>query len=232
MTPEALTKRVESFRAAGVQVLDPLTPLQVEEALHWLHNRPVFVGRHVVQADTQFTTWSAAADANVLCWTLETAVLTPHVLERALAEVDFASAYLGVETPYLYSGNFFCTRPGQPVRPDIQAFHRDTDDVKFLPMFFYLSDVGEDARQELRVDDRVVGIEGKRGTVFFSDTMREHRGLKPQHAERIVGWARWGVSELPPSYVWDKLVPIDKRLLGSRYPTDDRLQRAIRLIAR
>jgi hypothetical protein len=228
-----LTERVEAFRNSGVQVLDPLTPHQLEEALHWLHNRPVFVGRHVVQADTDFTTWANAAKANVLCWTLETAVTTPHILERALAEIDFAAEYLGVATPLIYSMNFFCTRPGQPVRPDIQDWHRDTDDVRFLPMFFYLTDVGADGRQELRLGDgREAAIEGKAGTVFFSDTAREHRGLKPQHQERIVGWARWGISDPPASYKWDKLGPINARLLGNRYPESQRLQEAIKLVAR
>ena len=224
--------RIERFQREGWLNLDPLTGQQVDDVLGWLKSRPVFVGRHVVQADTEFTTWDAAAGANVLCWTLETAVLTPHLLERALAEFDFVTEYLGTPNPYLYSLNVFVTRPGQPVRPDIQAFHRDTDDVKFLPMFFYLSDVGEDARQELRVDDRVVGIEGKRGTVFFSDTMREHRGLKPVTGERIIAWARFGVSNPPESYKWDHLEPIDKNLLGARYPTEPRLQEAIKLVAR
>lgn len=227
------SEAVEQFRNTGVRVLDPLTPQQVEGALHWLHNRPVFVGRHVVQGDTDFTTWANAVSANVLCWTLETAVTTPHILERALAEIDFAAEYLGTDKPLLYSMNFFVTRPGQPVRPDIQDFHRDTDDVKFLPMFFYLTDVGADARQELRLEDgHTAAIEGKAGTVFFSDTSREHRGLKPQHQERIVGWARWGISDPPASYRWDKLEPIDKALLGDRYPVSPRLQEAIHLIAR
>jgi hypothetical protein len=228
-----LTERVEAFKSSGVLVLDPLTPQQVEDALHWLHNRPVFVGRHVVQGDTEFTTWTNAAQANVLCWTLETAVLTPGILERALAEIEFASEYLGVETPYLYSCNFFCTRPGEPVRPDIQEFHRDTDDVKFLPMFFYLTDVGMDGAQELRTHSTYnTVVIGDAGKVFFSDTMREHRGLKPQHSERIVGWARWGISDPPESYKWDRLQPIDARLLGDRYPVSPRLQEAIKLIAR
>jgi hypothetical protein len=140
--------------------------------------------------------------------------------------------YLGVETPLLYSMNCFVTRPGEAVRPDIQDFHRDADDVKFLPMFFYLSDVGKDGRQELRIGDHVVGIEGKRGTVFFSDTMREHRGLKPMTDQRIVAWARFGISNPPESYKWDRLQPIDKALLGERYPADARLRESIKLLAR
>lgn len=224
---------VDVFRASGWLDLPSLSPQQVDEVLGFLKSREVFNGRHVVQGDTEgFSSWEAAAGANVLCWRLGDAVTAPHLLERALGMTDFAAEYLGVETPLLYSMNVFCTRPGQPVRPDIQDWHRDSDDVRFLPMFFYLTDVGPDARQELRFDATVLAIEGPAGTVFLSDTMREHRGLKPQASERIVAWARWGISDPPASYLWDKLAPVDARLLGDRYPSDPRLRESIKLVAR
>jgi hypothetical protein len=228
------SEAVEIFRQQGCLNLQPLTPEQVDETLAWLKTREVFSGRHVVQADTTgFSTWQQAASANVLCWRMGDAVLAPHLLARALEQINFASEYLEVETPLLYSMNVFCTRPGQPVRPDIQDWHRDSDDKKFLPMFFYLTDVGMDAGQELRVHKtHTTLIVGPRGKTFFSDTMREHRGLKPQHAERIIAWARWGVSNPPASYQWDKLQPIDASLLGDRYPSEERLRKAINLIAR
>ena len=224
--------RIERFQREGWLNLDPLTGQQVDDVLGWLKSRPVFVGRHVVQGDTEFTTWDATADANVLCWTLETAVLAPYLLERALAEFDFVTEYLGTPNPLLYSVNCFLTRPGQPVRPDIQDWHRDTDDVKFLPMFFYLTDVGMDGAQQLRVGNSEVSTVGPRGFTFFSDTMREHRGLKPRHGERIIAWARWGISDPPESYKWDKLGPADARLLGDRYLSlSPRLRNAIKLVA-
>ena len=222
--------QVDKFKSEGILMLDPLTSSQVDDVLTYLKSKPVFCGRHVVQGDTKFSTWDEAKASNVLCWKLGDVVTAPHLLERALATIDFAAEYLGTPTPYLYSMNIFVTRPGQAVRPDIQDWHRDTDDKKFLPMFFYLTDVGPDARQELRVDDRVCAIEGPRGTTFFSDTMREHRGLKPQHTERIIGWARWGVSNPPPSYTWDKLSAIPAAALGDRYPIAARLQESLKLL--
>lgn len=225
--------RIDDLRRAGTIMLDPLTPAQVGEVLAFLKGRDVFNSRHVVQGDVDgFSSWEAAAASNVVAWRLGDAVLCPHLLERALAMTDFAAEYLGVATPYLYSMNVFCTRPGQPVRPDIQDWHRDGDDVRFLPMFFYLTDVGPDARQELRFEGGGAAIEGPAGTTFFSDTMREHRGLKPRRAERIIAWARWGISDPPASYQWDRLQPIDKALLGERYPADQRLRESIKLLAK
>ena len=213
-------------------MLDPLSGEQVDEIIAFLKSREVFNGRHVVQGDTDgFSTWEEAAGSNVLAWRLRDAILAPHILERALEMQNFAAQYLGVETPYLYSINIFVTRPGEAIRPDIQEFHRDMDDVRFLPMFFYLTDVGADGRQELRGPAGEVSIEGPRGTVFLSNTMLEHRGLKPQHGERIIAWARWCVTAPPPSYVWDKLEPIDAAELGDRYPSDPRLRESMRLLA-
>ena len=122
--------RIDDLRRAGTIMLDPLTPAQVGEVLAFLKGRDVFNSRHVVQGDVDgFSSWEAAAASNVVAWRLGDAVLCPHLLERALAMTDFAAEYLGVATPYLYSMNVFCTRPGQPVRPDIQDWHRDGDEV-------------------------------------------------------------------------------------------------------
>ena len=227
-----MTAGLDTFRTNGFLMLPPFSEIQVDEIMGYLKSREVFSGRHVVQGDTEgFSSWDDAAGANVLCWRLADAVLAPHIFERAIGMFDFAVEYLETDKPYLYSMNIFGTRPGLANRPDIQDFHRDTDDSKFLPMFFYLTDVGADARQELRVGDQTVGIEGPRGTVFLSDTMREHRGLKPQTSERIIGWARYGISCPPESYCWDKLAPVDAALLGDRYPADPRLREAIKLVA-
>lgn len=233
--PDLRAALVSSFRDTGYRYIGDLTERQLAETWAFLKSREVFNGRHVVQADTTgFSSWEDAAAANVICWRMGDAVLAPHLLEFALAWTDFAAEYLGVATPLLYSMNVFTTRPGEIVRPDIQDWHKDSDDVRFMPMFFYLSDVGDDGAQELRNDagEIIAHITGPAGTVFLSDTMRDHRGLKPQNAERTIAWARWGVSDPPPSYVWDRLESIDKALLGDRYPTDARLQESIKLIVR
>lgn len=221
----------EQLREEGIVRLPAFSTAEVDAMLEHLLGCQVFSGRHVVQADASgFSSWEQAAGANVIAWTLGDVIRMPHALERALSMTDTAAEYLGVKTPLLYSMNVFCTRPGQAVRPDIQDWHRDSDDARFMPMFYYLTDVGSDGRQELRVGGREISIDGQRGTTFLSDTMREHRGLKPLWRERIIGWARWGVSDPPASYVWDKLAPIPAAELGDRYPSDTRLRESIKLL--
>lgn len=216
----------------GFAKVDPLLVDDAEEALAYLKSRPVYPGNHVLSNTGAPGPWEQHVEANVVCWHMHDAILAPHLWERALGLTPVAAQYLETSTPWLYSINAFCTRPGQPVRPDIQDWHRDSDDVKFLPLFCYLTDVGEDGAQQLRAPSGDLSITGPVGTTFFSNTMLEHRGLKPIHEERIVWWARWGVSPEPASYVWDKLEPLPKERLGDRYPKDPWLQNSIRLVAR
>lgn len=77
-------------------------------------------------------------------------------------------------------------------------------------------------------DGRVHHISGPAGTTFFSNTMLEHRGLPPTQ-ERIMFWARWGVSDRPASYGWDKLHPVPSEGIPD-YPSDPRLRESLRLL--
>lgn len=199
----------------------------VVDIFTYLKTRPVFPGYHVKYLAGATTTWEAALGEHVLCWDMHDVILAPHLFDYVMTRAPYARQWLGSDT-LLYSINAFCTRPGGPVRPDIQEFHEDKDDVKFIPLFIPLTD---DVVQEVKVPDgRTVTIEASAGDAFFSNTMLPHRGLLPT-SERIVIWARWGVSDPPAAYLWDKLTPIDKAQLGSLYPTDAAMQRMIHLVA-
>jgi len=177
----------------------------------------------------------------VTCWPMEDVILSPHFLEFALSFTSIAEEYLG-QSPLLYSINAFTTFPvtGE-LNPDIQEFHRDKDDTKFLALFVYLTNVEstEDGphefltgtREGAEIRDRCFML-GPPGTAFLADTRNLHRGNRPMHCPRTLAWARWGVSDPPASYAYDQLAPIDAKLLGDRYPTDPYLQQSIRLVAR
>ena len=72
---------------------------------------------------------------------------------------------------------------------------------------------------------------GPAGTLFFSDPCGLHMGIRPTKP-RMFAWARWGVSRLPASYVWDHMSPVDKAVMGDRYPTDPFVQDVIKLVVR
>lgn len=75
----------------------------------------------------------------------------------------------------------------------------------------------------------VTTMTGPAGTTFFTDPCGLHMGVRPVKP-RMFAWARWGVSTLPASYVWDHMSPVDKSVLGDRYPTDPAMQEVVRLV--
>lgn len=178
---------------------------------------------------------------NSTCWAPEDVLRAPHFLEFVLGMTDVAGAYLGQE-PLLYSVNAFTTYPiDGPMNPDIQAWHRDKDDVRFVALFVYLTDVDDewDGAHLFKMgthtgddDGPISTIIGPAGTAFLADTRGLHMGVRPVARPRTMAWARWCVTDPPASYVWDGQTPVDKAALGNRYPTDQALRDSIRLVVR
>lgn len=78
--------------------------------------------------------------------------------------------------------------------------------------------------------DIVETMVGPAGTMFFSDPCGLHMGIRPVQP-RMFAWARWGVSPLPASYVWDHMTPVDKAVLGERYTRlTPEMQEVVRLV--
>ncbi len=232
-------KEIEDLQARGFSILRPLSDSELAETNGFLLSRSIYVDAHVPQtqrnrgADTRYPRASAPA-SECVCVHTDDAILAPHLLERAMELTDVAASYLGRDPPVSYSANVFWTRPGPgEVRKDIQAFHRDADDDRFLAMFVYLTDVvrDDDGPQDLEGPDGVSrAIYGSAGTVFLADTSRPHRGRKPTTGERGIAWWRWGVSDRPAANEWDKIEPISAGRLGLRYPSDPRLRESIKLL--
>jgi hypothetical protein len=217
----------------GIVALEPM--IGAKETLDYLESRPKYHG-HVKGASV-----AAHQPGNSTCWAPEDVLRAPHFLEFALALTPVVKSYLEQE-PLLYSVNAFTTYPiSGPMNPDIQEWHRDRDDVRFVGLFVYLTDV-------IRADDGahlfetrthngdVVGpihtVLGSAGTAFLADTRGLHMGVRPALRSRTMAWARWCVSDPPASYVWDKQTPVPHSTLGERYPRDQAVRESIRLVVR
>jgi hypothetical protein len=198
-------------------------------------------------------------DWPMFCCEMEDVVTAPHVLERAFGMYDIARDYFG-EQPYLYSMNAFWTQPSPITQYKWTHFwHRDGDCKQQLVMFLFGTDVmsvsagahmyqrgshnfpgshmrPENPGPELPYPEDqppaevIETITGEAGTTFLADTRGLHVGIRPQFGKRLLIWARWGNDELPQSYVWDRLRPVPRALIGDRYPTDPATQKAIRLV--
>lgn len=233
---------LEQLSKTGVCVLPAIPFDQIEQTAQWLATRPVHVNAHVPQTarnDGRPEPLSRAEaarvnDVQVYCVPTADAIVAPHLFERALEQTDVAAAWLGRDPPVCYSANAFWTLALGPMRPDIQDFHEDKDDEKFLAMFVYLTDVldphaGPHVLRGPDGEERT--IYGPRGTVFLANTMLPHYGRKPQLlGVRGIAWFRWGVSDLPAAHQWDHIEAIPASALGPRYPEDPRQRETMRLL--
>lgn len=211
----------------------------VRRAREYLATKPVYNSHVKVQSDqVPMPLDDAMIHHPVLCHDMSDVMNAPGLLEYALQQVDLVKEYLGPD-PVLYSINAFHTMPiGNGIKGDIQAYHRDADDEKFLALFLFGSTV--DTRAEgahLYMAGTHLGpeqgeereITGQSGTAFIMDGRGMHYGVKPKSLPRMLIWFRFGVSDLPASYVWDKLEPghlEDRSLLN-----DEGTRRMLRLVA-
>lgn len=219
----------------GIVKVAPMPRPQALAALAHLDAQPRWSG-HVKRRGTP-----AGPDDATTCWSMADVLAAPHLLEFALAHTWEAGTYLG-RAPRMYSVNAFETRPAAgALNPDIQEFHRDRDDVRFLALFVYLTDVltPEQGAHEFQRgthtgagSGEVEVLCGVAGTAFLADTSGLHRGLRPSTGPRVLAWARWGVSDLPASYDYDVLSPVPREALGKRYPEDAALRASLMLVAR
>ena len=224
--------QLTTLQRDGIVEIPGLSTEQVDAVWNALRERPRYAG-HVKREGRPYT------GQPISCWDMHDLIVAPHFWEWALSFAPLAKAYLGV-FPLLYSMNVFETTPHDwAPHPGIEVFHRDADDVKFLALFVYLTDVSrpEDgahqfklATHEYTTFDETRTILGPAGTAFLADTRGLHMGIRPTTGPRRMAWARWGVSDPPPSYVRDCLTPLPRARLGDRYPTGPILQRQVRLV--
>lgn len=149
----------------------------------------------------------------------------PHFFSFAVKFTPLVAKFFG-EPPLMYSFNAFWTRPGAtPPDVNIQKWHRDRDDRKFVALFLYGTEVQteeqgphyfvnashrtyDDGNRPPAGFEEIQRVVGPAGQTFLEAPRGLHMGVKPTQGERLLAWARWGVSEKPRSYEWDKLEPV------------------------
>lgn len=238
-------KTLTTLRKDGI-AMSPvfLTPTQIADTNRYLSMCLVYNAHVRAKSNSSMLQYEAINGNKWPMFTVDMrdAVLAPHLFELMLGYYEFAKAYFDGEQPILYSMNCFWTQPAPGSQPyqDTHGWHRDLDDRKQLVVFVFGTDVwtADDGahlyqRGTQNVSDQALGrdfrlpppdiietISGAAGTVFLSDTRGLHIGLRPRKL-RMLAWGRWGVSTPPQSYAWDALKPVDKALLGARYPSGE-----------
>jgi len=244
---------VSNLRRDGCARLAIMPLSKVTEVYAFLLQKNVY-NAHVQAKASKFLPVTQAfgqTDWPMYCHAMEDAVTAPYFFERALATFEIAKDYFDGEFPFLYSMNAFWTQNASVQYVDTHWWHRDGDCRKQLVLFMYGLDVlapEEGAHLYQRGshlsfgDDSLLGYPytnppdgvvetflGAAGTAFMIDTKGMHMGIRPVR-RRLLLWARWGVDDPPVSYGWDRLAPVPRALLGSRYPADPALQKSVHLV--
>jgi hypothetical protein len=158
------------------------------------------------------------AGATMAAYHLATVVACPWLM-TAINRADIlrlASAFLGCK-PTLCAVGVRWSFPGSK-SDDVQAFHRDPDDWRFLKLFVYLTDVDGESGPHIYVagshntrrpwraktyaqeqveaqfgKQNMRAILGARGTTFIADTSGIHAGIPPQRAPRLLLQAQYSI---------------------------------------
>ena len=231
----------------GIIILPWVWPrAEIEEFREHLKRQPCYTAHVVKHSTHKAMAWDEAREHEIICHPMQATVTAPHFVDFVLPLTAIAEQFFG-EPARLFSCNSFWTRPGKDAdNPNVQVWHRDRDDRKFLALFMYGTDVlsepdgwHEFALRTNKTNDGmnrdpyshepVQTITGPAGTFFLADSSGLHRGLKPRHGERLLSWARWCVSERPYSYSFDELAPVPASAIPCERP-DAALQRQTSLV--
>jgi Phytanoyl-CoA dioxygenase (PhyH) len=145
-------------------------------------------------------------------FSLTTVINCPHMVELANHPMllQLATAYLGC-APTISSIGLRWSYPAPTDSENVQNFHRDPDDWRFIKFFAYLTDVDETSGPHvfIRGSHRTAGqlfqqrhnesdivrrfgaqsvmsVVGPRGTMFVADTAGIHKGAVPSARPRLL----------------------------------------------
>lgn len=116
--------------------------------------------------------------------------------------------YLGEEN-YIYTINTMISMPSKK-KHSVTNLHRDYDDISFLALAIYWTDVEEDdgatyfvpkthnsyIDQKNKLIDKGHYLKGKAGSAYLMDTYGWHAGNKNLKKKRVVTWIRFSKNQL------------------------------------
>jgi hypothetical protein len=159
------------------------------------------------------------SDVRMASYSIETIYACPPLLRFANdpSILEVIGNYLGCK-PTLSSIGLRWSFPDPRGGRGIQAFHRDTEDWRFVKLFLYLTDVDETAGPHVFVAgshrtrgtvfmkhlkdrevekeygaDKIVTFTGPAGEAFIADTYGIHKGVAPTALPRLILQVQYSV---------------------------------------
>jgi hypothetical protein len=176
-------------------------------------------GKEVVAKGGTMPLNQITPDVTIADYSLLTVMSCPLIvaLINAPEVLSLAGAYLGC-CPTLSSVGLRWSFPSAAEASDVQRFHRDPDDWRFVKLFVYLTDVDENSGPHVFVQgshrtdverrarsydmtkiEKVFGrdaaktVTGGRGTAFMADTAGIHMGKPPSDRPRLMLIAQYSL---------------------------------------
>jgi hypothetical protein len=206
-TKKPLDRIAACLERDGCVSLEPvLSQLQIDEILAFLDKKKV------VSGGRSFVLSRVPNDVLRAAYSLRDVLQCPHLLSlmNNSKVLRIARNYLGC-TPTISGLGLHWSFPQRDSVVDVQCFHRDPDDWRFLKLFVYLTDVDEQSgphefvarshrssgrifsrpytEQEVERSygcDHVFKMVGVKGTNFLADTWGIHRGNVPVSRPRLL----------------------------------------------
>lgn len=225
LSPQAYEKDVEDLRLNGYVMLEDLISSDdVKEMVDWFSNKLTYDRWN--EAGGFFNPAQPPEDCHTAPFSTEDIVKSPHALKWINNEkiLNIVEKALGAK-PTLSNLSVWWSYPGHDTPQEAENFHRDVDDLRFIKLFIYLTDVDIESgphafvpkshrhmgyRKIRRYTDEEVesdfgkdGIKhftGKQGTAFLENTFGLHKGQLPLTKRRLLFQAQYslhpiGVSE-------------------------------------
>jgi hypothetical protein len=210
-TSRELRERLEQKGLIALPAL--VTPEWVDRVRAYLD------GKEVVAKGGTMPLNQITPDVTIADYSLLTVMSCPLIvaLINAPEVLSLAGAYLGC-CPTLSSVGLRWSFPSAAEASDVQRFHRDPDDWRFVKLFVYLTDVDENSGPHVFVQgshrtdverrarsydmtkiEKVFGrdaaktVTGGRGTAFMADTAGIHMGKPPSDRPRLMLIAQYSL---------------------------------------
>ena len=210
---QAFVEETTALTRDGYVFIEPLiTPSQIDDVLAYL-SRHTCTDPYRPRLGAFKAPNEVPPDTHVSHYDNEVIIGAPHLLAiandpKVLAIVE---TVLGAK-PTIGALRLWWSTPTPTGKPEhAENFHRDVDDLRFLKLFVYLTDVDEDAgphifasgshKQDVLTtigrytddevetavgSDKITRLCGPAGTSFIENTYGLHRGLPPRVRPRLV----------------------------------------------
>ncbi|MEX5588368.1 phytanoyl-CoA dioxygenase family protein [Pseudomonas urmiensis] len=202
---------VSQLQTRGYTMLDDLvSPEQVKAMVEYFAHKLVYDRWN--QDGGMFDPMQPPAECHTAPFTNTDIVHSPHAIQWANHPkvLEIVEHVLGAK-PTVSNMSVWWSYPGHDTPQEAENFHRDVDDLRFIKLFIYLSDVDERAGPHVfvptsqnhpgfkrirRYSDEEVEQEfgrdgihyftGLKGSAFLENTYGLHKGQLPTHTRRLL----------------------------------------------